>query len=79
MTHFDGPRAPDLGTNLRADGRWAYASGSPHASWAGVAMAVADEHGQPDGAYFGLVPRSDIGLEDTWHTVGMRGTASNTW
>jgi alkylation response protein AidB-like acyl-CoA dehydrogenase len=63
---------------LRVNGRWAYASGSPHASWAGVAMAVADGHGQP-GGYFGLVPRSDIGLEETWQTVGMRGTGSNTW
>jgi alkylation response protein AidB-like acyl-CoA dehydrogenase len=64
---------------LHVDGRWAYASGSPHASWAGVAAAVADDHGQPVGAYFCLVPRSDIGLEDTWQTVGMRGTGSHTW
>jgi 3-hydroxy-9,10-secoandrosta-1,3,5(10)-triene-9,17-dione monooxygenase len=64
---------------LRVDGRWAYASGSPHASWAGVATAVADEHGQPIGAYFGLVPRSELSLEETWQTVGMRGTGSNTF
>ena len=64
---------------IRVDGRWAYASGSPHCSWAGVATAVADEHGRPAGAYFGLVPRSDLSLEDTWHTVGMRGTGSHTW
>ena len=63
---------------LRVSGRWAYASGSPHASWAGVAMSVADEHGQP-AAYFGLVPRSEIRLEETWQTIGMRGTGSNTW
>jgi alkylation response protein AidB-like acyl-CoA dehydrogenase len=64
---------------IRVEGRWAYASGSPHASWAGVATAVADEHGQPAGAYFCLIPRSDLTLEDTWQTVGMRGTGSNTW
>jgi 3-hydroxy-9,10-secoandrosta-1,3,5(10)-triene-9,17-dione monooxygenase len=64
---------------LRADGRWAYASGSPHSSWAGVAMAVADDQGQPGGAYFSLVPRSDLSLEATWQTVGMRGTGSLTW
>lgn len=64
---------------LRVDGRWAYASGSPHSSWAGVATAVADEQGQAAGAYFCLVPRSDLGLEETWQTVGMRGTGSNTW
>jgi alkylation response protein AidB-like acyl-CoA dehydrogenase len=64
---------------LRVDGRWAYASGSPHSSWAGVATAVADEHGEPAGAYFCLTPRSDLRLEETWQTVGMRGTGSNTW
>ena len=64
---------------LRVSGRWPYASGSPHASWAGVATEVTDEHGQPAGAYFGLVPASEISLEETWQTVGMRGTGSNTW
>jgi alkylation response protein AidB-like acyl-CoA dehydrogenase len=64
---------------LRVDGCWAYASGSPHSSWAGVAAAVADEHGQPADAYFCLVPRSDLSLEETWQTIGMRGTGSNTW
>jgi alkylation response protein AidB-like acyl-CoA dehydrogenase len=64
---------------LRVDGRWAYASGSPHSSWAGVATVVADQHGGPAGAYFCLIPRSDLRLEETWRTVGMRGTGSHTW
>jgi alkylation response protein AidB-like acyl-CoA dehydrogenase len=64
---------------IRVEGRWAYASGSPHSSWAGVAIAVGGGDGQPVDAYFGLVPRSDLRLEDTWRTVGMRGTGSNTW
>lgn len=64
---------------LRVSGQWSYASGSPHAAWAGVAAAVTDADGTPLDAYLGLVPRSDIGLEDTWRTVGMRATGSHTW
>lgn len=64
---------------LRVTGRWAYASGSPHAAWAGVATAIPGADGAPDQPFLGLVPRAEISLEDTWHTVGMRGTGSHTW
>src|SRR5215470_12433152 len=64
---------------LRITGRWGYASGSPHATWAALSAAVIDEDGQPGDAYFCLVPASQLQLEDTWRTVGMRGTGSNTW
>jgi 3-hydroxy-9,10-secoandrosta-1,3,5(10)-triene-9,17-dione monooxygenase len=63
---------------LRLTGRWGYASGSPHASWAALAATVTDDSGQPD-AYFCLVPVAQLRLEDTWRTVGMRGTGSNTF
>ncbi|HEY6649876.1 MAG TPA: acyl-CoA dehydrogenase family protein [Mycobacterium sp.] len=63
---------------LRLTGRWGYASGSPHASWAALAATVTDDSGQPD-AYFCLVPAAQLGLEDTWRTLGMRGTGSNTF
>lgn len=64
---------------LRITGRWGYASGSPHATWSMLAAAVIDEAGQSGDAYFCLVPASQVQLEDTWRTVGMRGTGSNTW
>ena len=57
---------------LRLNGRWGYASGSPHATWALLVATV------PEG-YFCLVPTAQLQLEDTWHTVGMRGTGSNTY
>lgn len=63
---------------LRLTGRWGYASGSPHASWAALAATVTDDSGQPD-AYFCLVPAAQLRLEDTWRTLGMRGTGSNTF
>lgn len=40
-------------------------------------MAVDEGHGVD--AYLAWVPKSDLRLEDTWHTVGMRGTGSHTW
>jgi 3-hydroxy-9,10-secoandrosta-1,3,5(10)-triene-9,17-dione monooxygenase len=64
---------------LRLDGRWGYASGSPHAAWVALAATVTDDPDQPPEAYFCLVPAANLKLEDTWHTVGMRGTGSNTY
>src|SRR6185295_14410979 len=43
---------------LRVSGRWAYASGCPHATWAGIVAIVADDSGQPADAYWCLVPAS---------------------
>jgi alkylation response protein AidB-like acyl-CoA dehydrogenase len=64
---------------VQVSGRWAYASGAPHANWAGLGIAVPDDNGGPIDAYFALVPRPEVILEDTWHTAGMRGTGSHTW
>jgi 3-hydroxy-9,10-secoandrosta-1,3,5(10)-triene-9,17-dione monooxygenase len=60
-------------------GRWPYASGSAHANWLALGVSVgddADEHGEP---YWCVVPASEMNVEDTWYTVGMRATGSNTW
>jgi alkylation response protein AidB-like acyl-CoA dehydrogenase len=59
-------------------GRWSYASGSWHASWAEVATTIGTEDGQPAGIAFCLIPITDVQVEDTWHTAGLRGTGSNT-
>ncbi|MDA3627268.1 acyl-CoA dehydrogenase family protein [Saccharopolyspora oryzae] len=53
-------------------GRWAPASGCLHSEWAMLGMAL-PEHG----ASFGLVPMRELSIEDTWFTLGMRGTGSN--
>jgi 3-hydroxy-9,10-secoandrosta-1,3,5(10)-triene-9,17-dione monooxygenase len=63
---------------LRVSGHWGYASGSPHATWGGVMAMLTDDSGQP-AAYWCMIPASDLKLEDTWRTTGMRGTGSNTW
>ncbi|OJZ74739.1 hypothetical protein BRW65_08040 [Mycobacterium paraffinicum] len=61
---------------IRVSGRWGWASGSSHAKWAALTANVLD--GTEPGPYYCLAPVSEVRLEDTWHTVGMRATASNT-
>jgi 3-hydroxy-9,10-secoandrosta-1,3,5(10)-triene-9,17-dione monooxygenase len=54
---------------LRLNGRWGYASGSPHATWAALVATVTDDSGQPPDAYFCLVPAAQLRLEDTWRSA----------
>ncbi|OPX07290.1 acyl-CoA dehydrogenase family protein [Mycobacterium sp. AT1] len=61
---------------LLVTGRWPYASGSPHATWAAVGALVPDDAGTPE-ALLCLIPMSQLTVEDTWRTVGMRGTGSH--
>ena len=59
-------------------GRWAWASGCLHSDWAMVGMPVVDADGTVIDQGLGFIPMSDLTIEDTWFTVGMRGTGSNT-
>jgi 3-hydroxy-9,10-secoandrosta-1,3,5(10)-triene-9,17-dione monooxygenase len=58
-------------------GRWGWASGVHHATWAILDITVGDDGPSPDRG-FALVPLSDLSIEDTWHMAGMRGTGSDT-
>ncbi len=61
----------------RVTGRWFYNSGSWHADWAGVGIPVTDENGQLIDQGMALIPRSDLGLEETWFVAGMKSSGSN--
>jgi alkylation response protein AidB-like acyl-CoA dehydrogenase len=63
---------------LRVSGRWPYASGSHHAQWASMTAVVPEEGTTPD-ARWCLAPSTEVRLEKTWRTLGMRGTGSDTW
>lgn len=60
----------------RISGRSAYASGVGHSTWSYVGGFLPSAH-PPAWALF-LIPSSDYTVEQTWDTIGMRGTGSNT-
>jgi|SRR5882757_1452600 len=60
------------------DGSWAPSSGCHHCEWAVLGVLLADSPGEPARPVLALVPIAELGIEDTWRTLGMRATASNT-
>ncbi|MGK2966257.1 MAG: acyl-CoA dehydrogenase family protein [Tepidiformaceae bacterium] len=76
-------RAVKQGDGYVVTGRWPFASGSSHADWFGAESMlfdgdepIRDAAGDQRSAML-MVPRSEVTLYDTWHTTGLRGTASN--
>ncbi len=61
----------------RVTGRWYYNSGSWHADWAGLGIPLTDEKGEVVDQGMALLPRTDLGFEDTWFVAGMRSSGSN--
>lgn len=61
----------------RVTGKWFWNSGSWWADWAALGIPVTDEHGAVVDQGLVLIPRTDLQIEDTWFTAGMRGSASN--
>ncbi len=61
----------------RVTGKWYYNSGSWHATWAGLGIPVTDADGAVVNQGLALIPRGDLGLEDTWFVAGMKSTGSN--
>lgn len=75
-------RAEVVEGGYQVRGSWPFASGIPHATWV-VGHCMVTEGGQPrlgaDGApemRMALMPVAAAAVLDTWHVVGMRGTAS---
>lgn len=66
------------GDGYRISGEWPFASNSSHSDWViGVVPVRESEDAEPQLGYV-LLNRDDITIRDTWFTIGMRGTASNT-
>ncbi|MCW4467216.1 acyl-CoA dehydrogenase family protein [Glutamicibacter sp. MNS18] len=62
----------------RISGKWPFASNSLHAQWAVVVVPIQQT---PDGEAvpgYALVREDQWEVLDTWQTIGMRGTGSNT-
>jgi alkylation response protein AidB-like acyl-CoA dehydrogenase len=58
----------------RLNGRWAWGTGVLHSTW--VMVGGVTEAGGPESIRFFSLPISDITIDDTWHTDGMRATGS---
>jgi alkylation response protein AidB-like acyl-CoA dehydrogenase len=75
-----GRAVPD-GDGYRFSGRWQFASGSATADYICIngVLEGADPSppGYPPAARFGVVPASQVTIEDTWHVSGLKGTGSN--
>ncbi|RMG54261.1 MAG: hypothetical protein D6723_05455 [Acidobacteria bacterium] len=62
----------------RLSGRWKFLSGIEWSDYAAVAAFLPSAQGEePEYAMF-FLPQSQYRIEDEWHVVGLRGTASNT-
>ncbi|MEV4138950.1 acyl-CoA dehydrogenase family protein [Dactylosporangium sp. NPDC049742] len=61
----------------RVTGKWFYNSGSWHATWAGLGIPITDESGEVVNQGLAMIPRTDLGLEDTWFVAGMKSSGSN--
>jgi alkylation response protein AidB-like acyl-CoA dehydrogenase len=79
-------RAVAVPGGYRLSGRWDFASGCRHATWMGAHGAVAEPDGSLRMNRFGrptilswLFPAREARLLDTWHTIGLRGTASDSY
>lgn len=83
LTAVGTGRARAVPDGYRVSGRWRFASGCRHSSWLGGLAVVLDgetprlrEGGAPDLRML-FVPASAATLLDTWHTSGLKGTASD--
>ncbi len=79
-------RAKAIAGGYRLTGRWDFASGCRHANWMGAHCHVAETDGSLRLNRFGrpvirtfLFPVEQATLIDTWNTIGLRGTASDSY
>lgn len=70
----------------RVSGQWSFASGCRAATWMGIHCMVAEPGGEPLRKKDGtpdirtlLLPVGQANLIDTWDTIGLRGTASDSY
>lgn len=75
-SYMPGGKLTPVTGGFEVTGRWSFSSGSDHCGWAILGAMVANEDGPPT-MYNIVVPRTDYVIEDTWNTVGLRGTGSN--
>lgn len=59
------------------EGRWPYASGVDHGEWVMLGCrGVRNEDDEPCRSQIVVIPKTEITIDDTWFTMGLRGTGS---
>jgi len=71
-----GRLVPD-GDGYRLTGRWPFTSNCLHAGWAGLGSRVDGVDDDTSVPRVAFVPVADLTIEDTWDSVGLRGTGSH--
>lgn len=71
-------KAKPVPGGYRVSGRWPYASGFRHASWGQWAVLIEDGEGPPRPGNFCFIPTAELRLENTWSTVALQATGSDT-
>src|ERR1700722_5924187 len=70
-----GGQAEVVDDGYLLSGLWRFVSGVEWATWAGLAFVPPGA--TPPRPVVAFVPAKELTIEDTWRTVGLRGTASN--
>lgn len=74
-----GSTAVRDGEGYRITGEWPFASNIFHSEWAlGVVWITETEGAEPELGY-AILRKDQYSIKDTWYTIGMRGTGSNTF
>lgn len=71
----DGVAEP-VSDGVQVSGRWRFSSGVSVADWTMLFLKVRTPGTGGLQQFWALLPKSDYSIEDTWFTVGMRGTGS---
>ncbi len=72
-----GTATPD-GDGWRVTGKWPFASNSNYAEWALGILFIKENETDAPRIGFALMRRDEFEIQDTWFTIGMRGSGSNT-
>jgi indole-3-acetate monooxygenase len=79
-------KAVAVAGGYRVTGKWRFASGSANATWMGGHSTVFTADGEPRRDAAGnpvnrtmLFRKEQAHIHDTWHVIGLRGTASNDY
>ncbi len=70
-------RGTPVDGGLRVSGRWAFCSGISHSDWLFAGCVLEGGEGEDPQLRVVALPTAELEILDTWHTGGLRATASN--